>query len=402
MCRAILERVPDFPDALNLLGVALHSSGDREAALGTLQRAAAIVHRPDILNNLGLALRSLKNTDEALDAFLAAVAVDENFAEAQANIGRLLCETGNQAGALKHLLRAVAVKPDLQRPHSDLGAVYMKLNRLELATRHYEESLILGLSRWQPTGAFLDSRATEPEPDPVNEAAAASRLARFRAGLIAMKRVLDDAGITFFLGDGTALGCTREKAFISYDKDVDLGIDAAVPRSRVLQALDESSEFWIDPERESRNGEVLICGSYRNLVAIDLFFYHYVDGYVWHGIRHGNEETRWRQTPFGLAPVDFIGENYLIPADTDRYLTELYDNWRLPDPDYSPYVTGDIVGGLPLMAKCYALRDLQMALGAGKPAKAAAIARRLIDRLHLYDPSPRLAAALAAFLARSR
>jgi len=57
--------------------------------------------------------------------------------------------------------------------------------------------------------------------------------------LLEVKSVLDDLEIEFFLLHGTALGAFREGDFISYDRDIDLGINEEVFRPKAKEIRDE-------------------------------------------------------------------------------------------------------------------------------------------------------------------
>jgi LicD family len=397
LCRKIVAAIPRHTDSLGLLGLSLHQTGANDEALKVLDSALSIAQRADFLVHRAMVLRALKRDNDAFNDLIAATKLKPDYAEAHASLGRLLRLSGNRGGALKHLSRAAEINWQQPRVHSDLAAIHLARDEIELACKHFEAHFIQALPQIK-LNALPKTKTDEPEAD---EKPKVSKPELFGAALPAMKKLLDGAGIEFFLGDGTALGCVRDGDFISFDKDIDIGVWDSVPREKVTALLDASDEFWIEERRDPRYADILICGRYRDVVAIDIFFYKHEKDYVWHGLRHGDHEVRWRQTPFDLVPVEFRKTRYLIPSPVERYLSELYEDWRTPDPDYCPYVTGNIVGGLPSMAKCYALKELQSALGAGKAGKAMNIARRLLPRLKAHAPSPELEAGLAAFVANN-
>lgn len=398
LCRKIVAAAPKHAHALGLLGLSLYVTGAYPEALEALNSAVSLEKRAEFLNNRALVLHKLKRSNDALNDLLAALPLKPDYAEAHANLGRLLRQSGNRGGALTHLTRAVALNWQQPRAHSDLAAIYLARDDVENACRHFEAHFVQALP--QIKLAALPQAKTD-DVEEADEKPKVSKPELFGAALPAMKKLLDAAGIQFFLGDGTALGCVRDGGFISFDKDIDVGVWDSVPRERITTLLEESDNFWIEEKRDPRYADILICGRYRDAVAIDIFFYKREKDYVWHGLRHADHEVRWRQTPFDLVSVEFQGDHYLVPSPVERYLTELYEDWRTPDPNYCPYVTGDIVDGLPLMAKCYALKDLQSALGTAKRDKALNIAKRLLPRLQAHDPSPDLETGLAAFIANN-
>jgi tetratricopeptide (TPR) repeat protein len=398
LCRKIIAAVPRHKDSLGLLGLSLFQAGDHTQALKALNSALSIAERADFLTHRAMVLRALKRDNDAFNDLIAATKLKPDYAEAHASLGRLLRQSGNRGGALKHLKRAAELNWQQPRVHSDLAAIYLARDEVELAYRHFEAHFIQALPQIK-----LNSlpKAKSDEQAEASDKPKISKPELFGAALPAMKKLLDAAGIEFFLGDGTALGCVRDSDFISFDKDIDIGVWDSVPREKITALLEESDNFWIEEKRDPRYADILICGRYRDVVAIDIFFYKRERDYVWHGLRHADHEIRWRQTPFDLVPVEFRKTSYLLPSPVERYLTELYEDWRKPDPDYCPYVTGNIVGGLPLMAKCYALKDMQSALGAGKAGKALNIAKRLLPRLKAHAPSSELEAGLATFIANN-
>jgi Flp pilus assembly protein TadD len=398
LCRKIVAAAPRHADSLGLLGLSLHQSGTHAEALKAFNAALAVATRADFLTHRAMVLRALKRDNDALNDLIAATKLKPDYAEAHANLGRLLRLSGNRGGALKHLKRAAELNWQQPRVHSDLAAIYLARDEVELACKHFEAHFIQALP--QIKLASLPKSKSEEAEEPDNKPKV-SKPELFGAALPAMKKLLDAAGIEFFLGDGTALGCVRDGDFISFDKDIDIGVWDSVSREKISAILEDSDDFWIEEKRDPRYADILICGRYRDVVAIDIFFYKREKDYVWHGLRHADHEVRWRQTPFDLVPVEFRKTNYLLPSSIERYLTELYEDWRTPDSNYCPYVTGNIVGGLPPMAKCYALKDLQTALGVGKAEKAMGIARRLLPRLKEHAPSPELEAGLAAFIANN-
>lgn len=82
------------------LGRLLHLGGHISDAVQVYRS----VHEPDadILYNLGVALEDLGRPPEAIDAYLRAIALDEELADAHHNLARLFQEEGDARRALRH------------------------------------------------------------------------------------------------------------------------------------------------------------------------------------------------------------------------------------------------------------------------------------------------------------
>lgn len=126
--------------------------------------------------------------------------------------------------------------------------------------------------------------------------------------------LLDEAGVTWWLSDGAALGCVREGSFLESDGDIDLGCWAQdLPRVRdVLTPLGKLGR--------DRSGQVQIR---RSGIKLD------IHGHTRRGDRVG-------------FPLGKVGQyRYVFPA----YLFETFEAWtfyertvRVPSP-HGEYLT---------------------------------------------------------------
>jgi hypothetical protein len=149
-----------------------------------------------------------------------------------------------------------------------------------------------------------------------------------REALVDLQRQLEPLGVRPFLISGTLLGYVRERDFIPWDKDVDLGIfSESLPTAELEAAVETWPRFTV--KRLDWTNRLRI--DHDNGVKIDLFP-HYPDGpdRVW----HDGTATRWWNTPFGLETVTFLGIEQAVPDDPERYLDENYGDWRTPDPSF--------------------------------------------------------------------
>ena len=162
----------------------------------------------------------------------------------------------------------------------------------------------------------------EREIPPMNIADAERLLAEAKA-------VFDKHGITFFLRQGTCLGAVREGALIPWDDDLDLGSiiglhgfteDLIEPAVADLRA----GGAFVKLEPEGLYTSVKI---FKYRIRIDWQCYRVVKGTIAHYPGVPFPVTLFEE----LTPVDFVGDQYLVPSPPDDYLTVKYGpDWRTP------------------------------------------------------------------------
>lgn len=132
-------------------------------------------------------------------------------------------------------------------------------------------------------------------------------------------------GLAFWLRDGTALGVHRDGGIIPSDDDVDLGIwDADTPK--VDAALERLSERGF-----------IVYGRTRYIISL-LKDWETVEIAV-SGIpmEYWGENRRYIEIQEAffrdLAPIRFLGRDFLAPSDIGGYLEFCYGkDWRTPKP----------------------------------------------------------------------
>jgi tetratricopeptide (TPR) repeat protein len=149
--RKILNRAPDNPDALHLLGVIALSDRRPERAIQLIGKAVAVSSRSaEAYSNLGNAQHAAGRPAEACASYRRAIDLNPNFAAAHSNLGRVLCEEGDFAAALRSCERAVEIAPDLPEAHNNFGNALRGLGRWEAAEVAFRRALHL-----QPDNAVL-------------------------------------------------------------------------------------------------------------------------------------------------------------------------------------------------------------------------------------------------------
>jgi hypothetical protein len=143
------------------------------------------------------------------------------------------------------------------------------------------------------------------------------------------KQVMDGLGVVFFLRQGTCLGAVRDKAFIPWDDDLDLGsvlgLHGLTEKSvgPVAAAFRERGYFV----KEEQNAHYMSLAMIKSSIRTDWTACRIIDDsiYQFPGVR----------TPVKLfaqlREIDFIGEKFMVPEPPEDYLRFKYgEDWMTP------------------------------------------------------------------------
>jgi protein O-GlcNAc transferase len=135
---------PDFTEALNSRGNALHAMGRHQEALESYDKALAI--RPDFaeaLYNRGVACAAMLRHEEALESYDKALAIRPGFAQALCDRGNALHAMGRHQEALESYDKALAIRPGYVKALHNRGVALSKMGRDVEALESYEKALAL-------------------------------------------------------------------------------------------------------------------------------------------------------------------------------------------------------------------------------------------------------------------
>lgn len=119
---AILGIDSSHADALHLLGVARHQTGDSEVGVTLIRKAIARSRkRPEFHSNLGQALEAVGRPAEAEKAYRQALALDRDMTDALSNLGAILLARGRTDDAIRALSKAVRLDPRHGTARMNLG-----------------------------------------------------------------------------------------------------------------------------------------------------------------------------------------------------------------------------------------------------------------------------------------
>jgi hypothetical protein len=203
--------------------------------------------------------------------------------------------------------------------------------------------------------------------------------------------MLEGVGLKPFPASGTLLGWWREGRFLSHDKDIDIALP---PESDWQLTLDTITSNSTGHFQRCDNG-------YDNLIALK----HLKTGITVDIIQHtrtsdgqircvwkakGLAEERCRETlqsDYTLVRDEWLGRSFWRPDDPDRYLTDLYGDWRTPMQYFDTTIAGHHIVGFPEIVRCMAYNRLASNLLEGHLAKVLAYAGHILDK----DPTDPLA-----------
>ena len=137
--RLLLEAEPGQPDALHLLGVIAHQSGNHEAAIALIDQAIAA--RPifaEAFSNKASAYRELEQFEAAIDTYQIAIEQKPEFADARYNLGSLLQSQNRLDEAISHYEETLTLRPDFVEAHFNLGNAKKDQNKLDEAIPYYQ------------------------------------------------------------------------------------------------------------------------------------------------------------------------------------------------------------------------------------------------------------------------
>lgn len=159
---------------------------------------------------------------------------------------------------------------------------------------------------------------------------------RLLRNMVRIRDILAAHGIVCFLHYGTCLGAVREKGFIPHDDDADLGIYAGdLAKLRKIIPEIEAAGFSQIEDREWGGRLIQFRDTGEGYAEqVDIFWEKQTRRF---GIRKwdlgGRVLCPYRFLQPPLPVIDFLGEPFHVPNDTENFLRFLYGkDWRTPRP----------------------------------------------------------------------
>lgn len=155
--------------------------------------------------------------------------------------------------------------------------------------------------------------------------------------LLEARKILNRLEVPFWLSNGTLLGYFREQGFIEHDPDIDVGVWITDWNPDIMQSFIRSG-FRLYKRYGSLESGYQYSFHKRD-IKFDIFFYVDEADHTWMPVFVGKRMLKYIFPKFTLRPITFLGEEFLIPENTEEVIVAQYgEEWRIPIIEWS-YVT---------------------------------------------------------------
>src|SRR5439155_20462111 len=131
----------DFWPALHELGLSLARAGQPERGIEFLERARKLSTNENVANDVAMVYRGIGRVGEALAVLKNALSLNSEFPETHNNLGRLLAQTGDTAGAEEEFSQAIRSQPDSPGPYTNLANLLVGRGNFERAQYYLERAI---------------------------------------------------------------------------------------------------------------------------------------------------------------------------------------------------------------------------------------------------------------------
>ena len=354
-----------------------------ELDLGHTKQANEWVNRLDAVepemfrtpNFRGLILQQLNRLEEAKGYFLEAVKRDRNRHDSWRGLVDCCLKTRDFERGLSVLQRAKQVpwSPEWRRVWSyKQGCMYQQMANYALALVSFTEVILDCAANGIPEQVASIPRLSQVPPS--------APLAALRDAI----SLLEGQGLRPFPTAGTLLGWWREGTFLAHDKDVDIVLPPDSDWEKAITTLSDAPLFEMVPnEMGYSNFQSLLHRETRLVVDLSQ---HEDDGKggvksVWRIPGLPEEQCRRTlQSGYKLVRDQWLGCEFWRPEDPDRFLTEVYGDWRTPIINFDTVISGHHIVGFPDCVRCYAYNRLAYALSAGNRDKGLAYVAQILQK----------------------
>lgn len=372
-----LERLIKIkPDAgaYHGMGVLLGSLGQRDAAINAYKKSLSLnADSIKTLNSLGILMRQKNEMTAAVEYFNRSLSIDSEHTTSMINLGVAMKLQGNLDQAEDCFKQALGINPSLSDAHHYLGQVFNWKGKLEKSM----------LSNQRAIKCLLKNPPFPAQPRKTMV------VDRARPVLLIIRERLNNANIPFFLCSGTLLGIYRDGDLLPYDKDMDIGVPWEVDRDMITKVLTGDGEFETVQNRRNEfdaKQRLIPVVHKKTGIILDMFFFEPAGDYYLCGFHHIPYPLLSKPHRFELAPISWQGVEWMVPADCDQYLTDIYGpDWGTPDPHFDTAVSSFCQTSESKTGRlCFGYDRLYMRLRNQQMDKAIGYCRQMLKLKH--DP----------------
>ena len=311
------------------------------------------------LYDLANRFAALGQFDYAIELYRHYLKFDPTNAKAECNLGSCLQSKGLFQVAQQHYQNAIALDANLSSAHHNLGLCFKAKGDFSASLDALRVCLQLLIQNCYTLGT---SHMT------TNEAQRNARINVRDKAVLALQSIrtrLDEAGISFCIFAGCALGIFRDGDLMTHDKDLDLAVSSSIDREILIKTITRDQAFRINylyHDAAEREHQFSLTAVHETTgIAIDIFFLHIENHHSFLvGPYHPKQSLLCRLDRFEFDAIEWRNQMWNLPSNTERYLSQVYGtDWRTPDPYFDTILSNPsrIIEALPPVL-CYAYSKL--------------------------------------------
>jgi len=144
ICKHILKKLPNHPEALYMLGVMAYDAKEFESAYDLANKAKTInPSNPYYQNLLGSILFQQGQIDEALICQHKATKLKPDFAEAYNNLGNTYKKQEKFQEASSSYQKAITIKPNYDSPYYSIASIFYIKRDFNEAINNYRKAIFI-------------------------------------------------------------------------------------------------------------------------------------------------------------------------------------------------------------------------------------------------------------------
>jgi tetratricopeptide (TPR) repeat protein len=320
-------------------------------------------------------LQRLNKREKAKEAFKQAIHRQQDHEESWRGLVDCTVKSGDLIEALNYVAEArkLAWPSRWQRFWTyKQGCIYQMMTRYSLAMVSFAEVILDCTAAGIPQQREKKSRMSQVPPS--------APLAALRAAIA----LLEGQGLQAFPTAGTLLGWWREGNFLPHDKDIDIALPPGSDWGKAEAAVSASPAFRVIPSEMGYSNFISMMHVETGMV-VDISHHEEAGegqvGCVWRIPGLPDEQCRRTlQSPYQLVRDEWLGGEFWRPGDPDRYLTDVYGDWRTPMKSFDTLISGLHLVGFPDCVRCYAYNRLAHALSEGSLTRGLSYLAQILQK----------------------